>query len=469
MPYFLTLGLLSAIFFTLVILLWKKTGNMMIVIGMLLLYYWTLAGAWFIIYDQLTGNAGERWGLHYYSYFDKLFPVALNPDYLRSILYYGIFLISIAGILWWRAPATKNASRPKQEPIAVHHGLFILISLVSMAASFLLVRTSILDALHAGESIYAYTRLHPNHLFTLHQIANEVSIISLMAGIAILLNRNSGFLLQGQTGRPWWLAYGFNFILVVLYLMILGNKHDLLLGGLIGCFILWRNESGRARLSKWTVYALMVLLPLMSVDAIRGFTWKNKAMTATSPAPVVQEKKSAAARVSGIIDNILFNDEMFAAHMSMYGAVHFKIEPTWGSSVVALSASFVPRAVLPNRPPDIYAYYTRGIHYHEEQGFTIHHATGWYLNFGWPGVVLGGCCFGWLWSWLLRRENTPNRRKLWRVFFFLAPYLLAAFIPNFIRSGMEVYKAVLLEGICIPCLIIFAATLIPPRTKAVQP
>ncbi len=64
----------------------------------------------------------------------------------------------------------------------------------------------------------------------------------------------------------------------------------------------------------------------------------------------------------------LKSNEIFAAHFSMYGALHYHLPFTWGASAVNLVASAVPRLAWPNRPPDVYAYYVNGVGAMEGQG-----------------------------------------------------------------------------------------------------
>ena len=52
-----------------------------------------------------------------------------------------------------------------------------------------------------------------------------------------------------------------------------------------------------------------------------------------------------------------------------------------------------------------YQYYATGVGAREGQGYSIHHATGWYLNFGVAGVVMGAILLGRLWAGLYNNHR----------------------------------------------------------------
>ena len=72
-------------------LLWTRTKNIGFVLGMLAIYFWTLQGAWGISATIHRGIWNHEWTylLH------KMFPVALDHDYVRALVYYGLFIVSV--------------------------------------------------------------------------------------------------------------------------------------------------------------------------------------------------------------------------------------------------------------------------------------------------------------------------------------------------------------------------------------
>ena len=88
--------------------------------------------------------------------------------------------------------------------------------------------------------------------------------------------------------------------------------------------------------------------------------------------------------------------------------MHHHVPWTWGSSVLSLALSAVPRIFWAARPDTIYVHYAAFLGLEAGQGYTIHHATGWYLNFGPVGVLLGGGALGSLWGWLYRKTGSVD-------------------------------------------------------------
>lgn len=465
--FFGTLAILTLTIFGLLFFIWKKHGNWTIVIGIAMLYYWSLSGAWFIIYDLLSSNAGAKWGVHYYYYFEKLFRINLNVDYLYSIVAYGFFIITVELVLFL-FPIKANFSEKKIESISIYHPALIIIALLALGGSIFFNYEKIIEAIQNGESIYVFTRFHQGKFFTLHQLCNEIAVVTLLMGIAILLSGEDAKYLRGKKSVVLLVLYLLSFTIVMLYLVILGNRHDLIFGGLIGLYLLYFNLNKIIKPFRFISFILMIAIPLLTTDTIRSLPWgKYFGQVISKPSPVISTASTTVTEnISSVslIQNILFSNEMFAAHMSMYGAIHYNIPLTYGSSVVSLGASIVPRIFWENRPLDIYPYYAKGVHYNDEQGFTIHHVTGWYLNYGWLGILLGGLLFGWLWHYsLVSISKTQFGNGFKRIFFILLPCSIASFIPLFIRAGIEVYKPLFIEGILFPVIVIWFAHLIQKK------
>jgi hypothetical protein len=112
----------------------------------------------------------------------------------------------------------------------------------------------------------------------------------------------------------------------------------------------------------------------------------------------------------------------------------------------------VPRVLWPGRPRDIYLYYSESVGATQNQGYSIHHATGWYLTFGYAGVGLGAVVMGWLWAFCLNAHQRIRGRSglVFRVFAIIAPWLFVACLPPLVRAGPEGYKGWIIEGVLIP-------------------
>jgi hypothetical protein len=136
----------------------------------------------------------------------------------------------------------------------------------------------------------------------------------------------------------------------------------------------------------------------------------------------------------------------------MYGVLATGAEPRFGYSLYSLVCSIVPRVLWPDRPRDIYLYYSESVGSIQNQGYSIHHATGWYLSFGHMGVVLGAMVMGLVWSWCLNAHQRikSSNGLVFRIFATVSPWLFVACLPPLIRAGPEGYKGWVIEGVLIP-------------------
>ncbi len=91
MEYFATLITASTAIAVLTWALYLRTRDVGVVVGMAALYYWSLYGAWFLVIDKTGGFSGRNY--HYLEY--KLFPVALDGDYLLTLALYAGFIIVV--------------------------------------------------------------------------------------------------------------------------------------------------------------------------------------------------------------------------------------------------------------------------------------------------------------------------------------------------------------------------------------
>ena len=89
-------------------------------------------------------------------------------------------------------------------------------------------------------------------------------------------------------------------------------------------------------------------------------------------------------------------------------------------------------------------------------GFTIHHATGWYLNFGVIGIVIGAAILSGIWVTLYNRHCRLlfQRPRVTNIFWSVASSAFVAQLPGLIRSGPEGYRGVFLAGIIVPAIIL---------------
>src|SRR5271169_6483013 len=91
MEYFAMLGVSTAVIAALACALYQRRRDMGVIVGALALYYWSLYGAWAIVIDKTGGFSGKNY--HYLE--QKLFPIALDRDYLVALGLYAGFIVVV--------------------------------------------------------------------------------------------------------------------------------------------------------------------------------------------------------------------------------------------------------------------------------------------------------------------------------------------------------------------------------------
>lgn len=452
MEWYLLLTVATACIAGLAVLLYLRSGSLSFPLGVLFLYFWSIHGGWSIVADGLGVDSQKP---HHYLY-RKVFPVELNAAYQETLLYYALFVIvieltALAGMA--EVQSRHDSSRPG---LWISHVSLIVISALAGVASFLIVKEQLVTAVLLGKSGYAATRgglgeMVP--LFTLHQVLNRVALFALALGGAIWFSGREGRWFAGEPAISVGVAYVLLLAAAFGYLTVLGNKNELFSGLVMGGLFYLVNAR-RVRWGVVTVGAVGMFLCIALVDFLRAF-------------PVLElwggiDWWEAAQWVP----EIRANNEAFGAHLSLYGVLFFHSPLTYGSSLTSLLASVVPRIFWPERPGDIYSHYAASVGIAEgvgEQGFSIHHATGWYLNFGLPGLLLGAIVWGWIWSRCfnayLSIDEQRDRWPRWHyVLAVLAPWAFVAYIPPLVRAGLEGYKGLLIDALLVPTLVITVAS-----------
>jgi hypothetical protein len=112
--FYLLLTGVTTVILLLAWLVWSRTRHLSFPLGIGLIYYWSLFGAWSIVQDRLGGASGKR-----YDYLEaKLFPVMLDEHYLMTLLLYAAFiiLIEIALLLFLKpGPLPDEPGRPRSK------------------------------------------------------------------------------------------------------------------------------------------------------------------------------------------------------------------------------------------------------------------------------------------------------------------------------------------------------------------
>jgi len=432
MEYFALLTVATVIIVMLAAVLYRKRGDAGTLIGIGALYYWSLFGAWYIVIDKTGGFSGKN-----YQYLEgKLFPIALDQAYLVTLgLYAGFIILVELTLLVAIAPASNR--EPPQ--LLMRHAPILWIGLCAGLGSLLLVYDNLSAAWALNMSAYVYTRAQTDEWFTLHQVLNRVALLPPAIGLAVLAaGKNPRGLVS--VGRRYTLpAYLLLLGAMGTFTFVLGNKNEVLAALVAGVLA----YIGTARKPKWVRVGLVLFAGFWFLYAIDLFR-------AVPLAGLSEDVRERTEEASGVATFLTSSNEAYGAHFSMYGVLAGQVEPRFGYSLYALACSVIPRVLWPDRPRDIYLYYSESVGAIQNQGYSLHHATGWYLNFGYLGVALGAIVMGLVWAYCLNAHRRSAGGRLFRLFATAAPWLFAACLPPLIRAGPEGYKGFLIEGVLIP-------------------
>jgi hypothetical protein len=171
------------------------------------------------------------------------------------------------------------------------------------------------------------------------------------------------------------------------------------------------------------------------------------------------QQSSIGEKLFRAFTGILFSNELFAGHFSMYGVIHYNVPIHFGISFKNLLYSFIPSVIRKERPQDVYGYYAEQLNLPKDQGFTINHITAWYINFGLFGILIGSMFIGlMLMSPMLIGhvvwKHLPQNSHL----FIMC--MITCFGAMLVRSGPEGLKSILYEAIIIPMGLIWSYPLI---------
>lgn len=184
----------------------------------------------------------------------------------------------------------------------------------------------------------------------------------------------------------------------------------------------------------------------------------RKIKTQNDHISLVYQNNSFATKIVNAVTNMVFSNELFAGHFSMYGVLYQNVKPHLGLSFRCLFYSFVPSTIVKNRPLDVYTYYAQQMKFKQGQGFTINHITAWYLNFSYAGLILGPLLISLflLIPFSLLQRSKQNNRYLFSIMTLCG---ITAFSAMMVRSGPESYKSMLYESVFIPVFILYLASI----------
>ena len=423
--------------------LYHRTRSLAFVYGITVLYFWTLHGAWSIVKDAFGGDSGKR----YHYLFDKMVPVYLDETYAESLIIYLLFISTVALVTFVSVKPKRLLKSSESVPIYICHWTICTSAAVAGMMSFLLVKGQLSQAFSLGISGYHALDSNENTFFTIHQVLNRMALLPLAIGIATYATGEKGILIQGNRTTSALLGYIVTGVGMTLFCYFIGAKNELFHALLAGTLFYLHNTI-RPKAIKLGAFGLLMFGVIAYIDTIR-----SKAIGSIG----------SAIGWNGYFESFaeIFNsNEAFASHISLYAVRIRDVSFTYGSSILSLIASVIPRLLWPDRPSDIYSHYVQGINAVEGQGYSIHHATGWYLNFGLIGIIMGGALLGYVWAKLFNTQQNFNKQTggtLHKIFCAVAFFTFSGGLQILVRAGPEAYKSITINCFIAPIIVLYLA------------
>ena len=465
MIYLILLALTTAASVFLQYKIWRQTKSYVLLLPTLVIYYWSMMGGWAVTIDLLSGNALENVGFHYYSYFDKLFPIELNGSYFFSLCMFSLFLLVFQlGVLVVVRKAPSGSSQQLQPIPILNHWILISLAVIMAIISYFFIRAQIGEAISNHESLYIYLSQHAGRYYSLYQITKSASLFLVLFGISLMMSQREGVRFRGNYSKALVVTYVVVLFVLLTYSALIGSRNDLLFAFLFA-IVFYVTNAKKVSLYRIGLQLGGLAAIIVIIEMTRALPLLDYLGLSTGPGIPTEQVVQKLSFTSSVL-SLLASNEMFAGHMSMYGAVYYDVPFTYGGSFNYLLHSMIPRIIEVTRPIDSYQHYASAIHYTGVQGFTINHATGWYVNFGAAGVAMGALFLGLLIGYAFRAQARVSASK---GFLYIVQTILvlciAAFFPALIRTGPEGYKALFFEAILIPSLLVYAVYLISSKTR----
>lgn len=457
-------------FFTFIIfrnayIMWKVNKDFTLPISTLIIFYFTLAGAFIFPLDSFLGFKGTAIGLHYLAIFDRLFPVAFDSDYIISCAYYVLFILvfQYTYILFVKRYMRVNKmdiQAPKEHyEVVIDPYIVSLISFICIFISAFILRKEIYYAIAHEKSIYVITRSNKNLYYTIHQLANEFSVMIPFIAYTFAVVKSNKFNIRVANKKATFYILLFTCIISSLYISCLGNRREIL-SGLVFCTLISLNHFKDISYKRYGYIFMIVLTFFLANNFFRLPVISrqlNSVLHLERTGNLIEAEHDAKIDVKGTIASVVFSNELFYAHFSMYGVIHKNVPLTYGSSFLSLAASIIPRAIYPNRPKDIYQYYVDSVNPAPGQIYTIHHVAAYYLNFGVIGVILAGLVLAgfFIFAFFINFYSFKRNGTFLILLKCLIPFLICGQLVTFITAGPEAYKALILEGVLIPVLLLW--------------
>src|ERR1700757_4033239 len=135
MEYFTLLTIATVMIAILALVLYRRSGDLGVLVGTAALYYWSLFGAWYVVIDKTGGFSGKSY--HYLEY--KMFPVYLDSYYMTTLLCYAGFVIVAQVSLILALPRIQNRERSFQRLLLRHEPILLIAALAGAGSIFIIM------------------------------------------------------------------------------------------------------------------------------------------------------------------------------------------------------------------------------------------------------------------------------------------------------------------------------------------
>lgn len=395
----------------------RLTGNASPAFGVAVIYLWTIYPAWHVLLEKNF----ESLSYNFTYLYDYLIPLELDIFYLITLISFFIFVLTIQlfYILTISNYSTsfrffKNHGRVR---FFQSRNIFLILSI--LAGVLLFFSKVFFLSFNSTRSLYELTRFDNIQFDGLIQVVNRVGLASLCLGLFIALS-------QKKSEAKWRGIIIFIYVgLIAVFatvLTFLGNRNELVFA--IIFFITLNSLAGFG--GKFLQLLVLGVPGLLIVDFV--YLARGSGLT-------VADYLGFEILVSGLV-RILTTNDFFPAHMSLYGVIQSSPNFLFGQSFLSLFKPIIPYV----HTISSYNHYINVIDPNPGQGYTISHATSWYLNFGFLGIVLGGVSLGCLWGYFAARAQ---RAKCQMARGYTGKYIglvsFIALLPNTMRAGIEGY------------------------------
>ncbi|CAN5592967.1 hypothetical protein BH10ACT2_BH10ACT2_00150 [soil metagenome] len=435
-------------------LLWRRSPDPAMGISLVLVPYWTLAGAIPVLL------AKRAYPLADYSYLEgRLFPIFVNDTYAATLLAYSIFVIGtlvlVAAFTRREEPKRRAGGVVAWGGLAGRFSHTLLIAMTGLLLAVKLILVVYLVRTSGSASLYEATRVvRGGHAGVLraYQYLNFVVAYPVAIGFTLWISFPTERRARGHVSQIIiWPAYLLMLLVLLAENALLGNRAVplIMMATVAAGWARWRYlpATKRARRPLRRRFVLVGLLGILALGTI-GI---SRGGSLVSPSAVVESLATNALKVGNVALQTTRSSEKLAAHMSLYAVIeHPKVQ------LVPLSGNS-------------YAEYTALVGAPRDQVFTVHYVTSWWLRVGPLGVLAATLTFAAALAMLQRlATRTPT---IWTAGFCLAAATLpAAGVPIILlRSGPESLRAVFVELLLIPGLTLLPCFVLGSRPTSRTP